>query len=396
MPYSIPSEARTKVRSAFRDQSLALYLGAGVSVGSRLPSWEKLVVSMYFATVSEQKMRGWRPYPNYLYAISEWYLKRLSEPLEVTARKTRALFKFDPKSEKHFRRAVQESLYGIDPRDQQVLPPPNTHANTTLQAVAELCQRRHGDTFGVRSVVTYNYDNLLEIALNGGRATQPIYSEDALRAGKLPVFHVHGYVPHPDTVSTEPSEIVFTEEEYNRVAIDPYSWSNIVQIREMSNAVGLMVGLSLADRNIRRLLDALRRSPVKPEIYALMPRPDPAEVSDDDTLAIHEQAIELIDEFLGAGIKLDDPEPESSGATRRRGRSAGVNSERLRQKSSSPVARRKSEARYSYEIRKIISHVHDLEQGFQEDVLRSLGVYPIWYDRHDEVPAILGEVMGAA
>ena len=390
---ALSENARQVLSEAFRNQNLSLYLGAGVSAGSQLPTWEKLVVSMYFAIVTEQKMAGWRPFPNYLFAIAEWYLGKLREPLEVTARKTRGLYRDDAEGEKRFRTAVQQALYGIDPTN-EALSIPQTAANPTLTAVARLCDRKHEGHFGVRSVITYNYDNLLELALAHRRPAEPVYSADRAKGQSLPVFHVHGFIPHPDTVETKPSDIVFTEEEYNRVAIDPYSWSNIVQLREMSNSVGLMVGLSLADRNIRRLLDALRHSPVRPNIFALMQKPKPVPVSDDDTEAIHSKAKAMVRDFEDAGIKFEGYyASDATGAKRRRGHRSGLKREVFESSGGNARPGVKGQARYAYEVRQIIAHVDRLEQRFQTEVLNALGVDPIWYDTHDEIPAILAQIV---
>ena len=66
------------LRKAASAGNLALYLGAGVSIGSGLPSWEKLVAAMYFATLAEDTdraaIRG--AYRNYLLAIAEWHRNR--------------------------------------------------------------------------------------------------------------------------------------------------------------------------------------------------------------------------------------------------------------------------------------------------------------------------------
>lgn len=390
---ALSENARKELCEAFRNQNLSLYLGAGVSAGSQLPTWEKLVVSMYFAIIAEQKMEGWRPFPNYLFAISEWYLGKLREPLEVTARKTRGLYRDDAKGEKQFRAAVQQALYGVDPTN-EALSIPQTDANRTLSAVAELCDRKRKDRFGVRSVITYNYDNLLELALEDRRPADPVYSADRQEEESLPVFHVHGFIPYPYKVETAPSDIVFTEEEYNRVAIDPYSWSNIVQLREMSDSVGLMVGLSLADRNIRRLLDALRHSPVRPNIFALMQKPKPVDVSDEDTEVIHSKAKKMVRDFEDAGIKFEGYyASDSVGAKRRNRRSPGLKRAVFELSGGNPrPAAKKAPTRYAHEIRKIIAHVDRLEQRFQTEVLNSLGVDPIWYDSHDEIPGILAEI----
>ena len=100
-----------------------------------------------------------------------------------------------------------------------------------------------------------------------------MYREGALREGALPVYHVHGYVPAPpERGGSKPDEIVFTEDQYHRTAQDVYSWSNLIQLHAMTRSVGLMIGLSLADRNMRRLLDATTRAPMPGGNYALLQR----------------------------------------------------------------------------------------------------------------------------
>src|ERR1043165_4886983 len=127
------------LRKAFREQRLTLFLGAGVSVANGLPTWEKLVLSLYFSTISEQKMNGWRPYANYLYAISEWYLKRSIEPLEITARKTKSFYEDSNAGRKAFLDAIRDAIYGVNTF---LNPADLRQGNSTLDAVAGLQDSR--------------------------------------------------------------------------------------------------------------------------------------------------------------------------------------------------------------------------------------------------------------
>src|SRR5947209_14069796 len=97
-----------QVRKAYRANNLTLYLGAGVSVGNGLPSWDRLVLAMYFSAIKRDDIvEGIRPFPNYLFAIAEWHLERRREPLDITARKIRNLYK----DEIVFLDKVHETLY---------------------------------------------------------------------------------------------------------------------------------------------------------------------------------------------------------------------------------------------------------------------------------------------
>jgi hypothetical protein len=202
------------------------------------------------------------------------------------------------------------------------------HANATLNSIVKLCVAKRNRRFGVRSVITYNYDNLLEMALSRKRPYKAVYSKDGDYGDHLPVFHVHGYVPHDrGEIDRKNDAIIFTEEQYNSVASDPYSWSNIVQLREMSSSTGLMIGLSLSDRNIRRLLDALNQPPIRPKIFALLKVPNQKTASNEEMDSIHERAIDVFDKFEQSGIKgvgIKSPRGSGGSASRHKTISAGA------------------------------------------------------------------------
>lgn len=406
------------LKQAFAEQRLTLFLGAGVSVANGLPTWEKLVLSLYFATIGEQNMGGWRPFANYLYAISEWHMRHSTEPLEVTARKVRSFYKDSEEGDKAFLGAIRDAIYGVNT---YMAPGSLLRANATLDSIVKLCAAKRNRRFGVRSVITYNYDNLLEMTLVRKRPYKAVYSKDGDFGDHLPVFHVHGYVPHHrGEIDRRNAAIIFTEEQYNIVASDPYSWSNIVQLREMSSSVGLMIGLSLSDRNIRRLLDALNQSPIRPKIFALLKVPDQKTASNEEMDGIHHRAIEIFDRFeqsgiKGVGIKSPRGAEKETGFQHHGAPSRGIDqravkssapvgrksSARLARKSSAPLGRktgvkgadrRVGEPRYRREIRGIIEQVESLEQKQYQNILEQLGIVPIWYDEHSEIPRILAQI----
>jgi hypothetical protein len=73
-----------KLQDAFEHGRLSLYLGAGVSRSSGLPSWPELVQALYFTTLNDESfIYELRPYPNYLFALAEWVLEQKNEPLDI-------------------------------------------------------------------------------------------------------------------------------------------------------------------------------------------------------------------------------------------------------------------------------------------------------------------------
>jgi SIR2-like domain len=338
------------LRVAYDRGNLTLYLGAGVSVGNGLPTWSQLVLMMYFTAMEGDWKYLWKPYPNYLFAIAEWQLQHRHEPPEVTAQKVRQYYK-EPLE---FLADLRTTLYAGDNfyGSAEML----RRANPLLKAVSNLCQKSRLDGAGIQAVVTYNYDNLLEIATEGSPCKfVPVWkSSEPLSERDRPIFHVHGYIPMQGE-SSEPDHIVFTEEQYHAAANDPYSWSNLCQIQCMSNSVGLMVGLSLTDSNMRRLLSALRITPLRKRSFALLKRPEWPQPSGADLDAVHEKARQYMDKFERSGVKAV----------------GGQNDQML----------------------DIIKAVNQHEQASQTQMLENFGITPIWYERHEDVPPILESIL---
>lgn len=205
----------------------------------------------------------------------------------------------------------------------------------------------------MQSIVSYNYDDLLETAI--GERAMPIWSTQQRITGRVPVYHVHGFVPFSTTSQTRSgeSEIVFTEDQYFQVAQNPYSWSNVVQIQSMSSTVGLMIGLSLSDRNIRRLLQAVNSTPLKSECYLLMKRRSHPSPSQEDLDEIDLKARELSDRFPG---------------------------------------RRTKKERFRYEISEILQAVSERDDEQQIQLLRDMGVHPWWVNDYSEIGKILDQI----
>ena len=345
-------EPLATLRNAYGANNLSLYLGAGVSVDSGLPSWEHLVAAMYFAALGAAQ--GHREltfaFRNYLLAISEWYLRRSNEPMDITARKVRAFYGHDTGE---FLMSLRDTLYAAMiefPGDQAgELPPDFLDRNTTLRAVRDLCANAEG----VSDVVTYNYDNLLELALGDDRRHQSIWrANQTCSDDTLPCFHVHGCIPlDPHEKGSDARDIIFTEEQFHEAANTSYSWSNIAQLKSMSSTVGLTIGLSLTDRNMRRLLDAVARTPLKSNIFAILRKPRPEHFSETDQDWIRARANEYQWRY----------------------------SERARMKA--------ADSEYD-QVERIIRGVEMADLAWQESVLRELGVEVLWIDDYRQIPEL--------
>ncbi len=350
------------LRKAYQNGNLSLYLGAGVSVGSGLPTWDKLVLAMYFSALGKHAPTPWRLYPSYLFATAEWHLERTNEPLEITARKLRRYYKDDDDFMLH----LWETLYagfldGFKEGESAVDPAAICRGNPTLGAITNLCRGASDGRRGVRGVITYNYDSLLEISL-AGHPYQAICKAAPLGRGKLPIYHVHGYVPLNVTELTE-QDIVFTEDQYHQSAKDAYSWANLVQIQSLSSTTGLMIGLSLSDRNMRRLLDAVSQMPVETNNYALLKKPALKKPDQAELNRINEKALTYFYRFEVSGVKTDWEEKFKS-----------------------------ADSDWQEQIVSIIEEVHRVDVDQQSFILEQLGVHPIWFDDYSDIPEILSSI----
>ncbi|WP_462166410.1 SIR2 family protein [Pseudoalteromonas sp. GB43] len=68
------------------------------------------------------------------------------------------------------------------------------------------------------------------------------------------------------------STLVFSEEGYHHIYSNPYHWSNLVQLNTFRENNCLMVGLSMTDPNLRRLLDISSKKLEKTKHFAFMKR----------------------------------------------------------------------------------------------------------------------------
>jgi len=380
------------LQQAYRHKNITLYLGAGTSVANGLPSWENLVLAMYFSVIGEQKMPGWRPLPNYLFAIAEWYLSQHNEPLEITVRKLQKYFPDDDSGQQKFLDTMYRTLYsGLLGKDGKPTAELNKfslrNSNETLDVIAQLCEKSTSSR-GIQSVVTYNYDDFLEIALDDA-PHESIYSPTIPSIEKLPIYHVHGFIPIRQHLPRSTNEqLVFTENQYNNVAGNAQHWSNKVQLSTMSSSVGIMVGLSLSDRNMRRLLYATKTQQTQPKNYALLKR-NSLDITTEALENINNKAIDYMNNFYSSGANRDFS--SSLLGTER----AGLKKPAPKRKSSVKVRSltANDEPRYRYEIREIIKQVHRLDFEQQEFVMHELGIQPIWYDHHEEIPEILKHII---
>lgn len=227
-----------------------------------------------------------------------------------------------------FIRSVTEQLYGL--RNQRF-----SLSSPLIRAIASLCTpSRTGAK--IKSVLTYNFDDLLERELeNRQLAFRSIFEEiDLASPEELPVYHVHGFLPEDRDKypNIEKATLVFSEEGYHKIYGDAYHWSNLIQLNSLKENACLMVGLSLTDPNIRRLLEISSKSIDKPKHFAFLRRVDYESFSKEKGKPIVRAPGSLVRTFL------------------------------------------------------------DRHHSLNEEVMKELGVNIIWYEDYEDIPKLLADI----
>jgi hypothetical protein len=349
------------LKEAFSKGNLTFYLGAGVSKDNGLPSWEELVQALYFSTLEDESyIYQLKPFPNYLFAIAEWVLKQKNEPLDIIIRKIKQWYEG-----KDFMGMLCNTLYASFERENSLIDIPGISClilsqNKTLSAIVECCRKSKPAESGVHAIVTYNYDNFLELGLEKYADIKDnfitIYKgEQLLLYEKIPIYHVHGYIPYQNN-DIKFEDILFSEEQYNRAFQDPFYWGNVVQINQLTSVTGLMLGLSLSDRNTRRILDSIRSQPVLKNNYILMRKPKYKNIEKDEyeINKIREKAYEYQKNYQDSRMKMP--------------------------------------AKESYQIQQILDSIYKYETMEFEKGIENIGLNLITFDDFEEIPEILHEI----
>ena len=227
-----------KAKFAFREDRCCFFLGAGVSMDAGGPSWEDLLrkIVRHFKGLGLkgdfEKVYSWC-------GMSPIILGRY-----VASGKKRLMAVSD-----YLRRYVLYNKVDIDKSE-------------LIKSICEAVKgpqenERNVLTGKIDSIITYNYDDLIETALEKfGVSTARIYLKNRNRRNEFPVFHVHGLIPQMKReIASTP---VFSEKEYHEMYKEAYHWSNVEQLHALDRNTCFFIGMSMNDPNLRRLLDISR------------------------------------------------------------------------------------------------------------------------------------------
>ncbi|MFW6016388.1 MAG: SIR2 family protein [bacterium] len=244
----------------YNDDKLVFFLGAGVSIDAGLPNWDKLINRLNISFIDSKFEQRKKLNNNEKRTLAKLLsIHNGSTPL-ISARYIKEGFG------EQFIGEVKSALYkNVKPlKDQKI-----------LSTIAK-CAHAPRNKLGICSIITYNFDDLLERHLKEENVRiKVIYrEEDIPNDDSLPIYHVHGFLPDESTKYSDldKSLFVFSEEAYHSLQQDCYSWSNLVQINALRENIAIFIGLSVSDPNLRRLLNIYGERSDECKHYVLLQR----------------------------------------------------------------------------------------------------------------------------
>ena len=218
-----------EAHEAFVSGRNSLFLGAGVSCSAHVPDWDSFLKGLldkdHFKSINNADYPSIKDSCDYSSIISGRYIKNGFV------------------SEDEFKKEMHRELYKNRPK-------PNSELFKEL--VRFICCKKSDNCFYVDQAVTFNYDDLLETALENNRPYRSIFNRTIHTDNDIPIYHVHGMIPQNRKIDSTP---ILAEQEYHQLYKESYHWSNVVQLYALGRSTCFFVGLSMNDPNLRRLLD---------------------------------------------------------------------------------------------------------------------------------------------
>ncbi|MBF4508614.1 SIR2 family protein [Flavobacterium sp. JLP] len=324
----------------FKNKQFALFLGAGVSSSAGMPNWNKLLNSLFVSYLTNEFDKSKNISDDDITEIVDRLNQVDEQSALMAARYLRKGLSKQQVNDDTFVSTITNSLYELRDKSRE-------ENSTLLTSITNICMPRQNGA-RIRSVVTYNFDDLLEKNLSQKSIKHhSIYTDNENPSSdELPIYHVHGFLPEDRSLyaSLDKTTLVFSEEGYHHIYSDPYHWSNLIQLYNLKENNCLMIGLSMTDPNLRRLLDISAKNSELNRHFVFMNR-----------LSKDKFIYDTIDDKDDNGIKIKNKI-------------------------------QKLENLESAEL--FLKRHHKLN----EEIMKELSVNVIWYEDYEEIPEILARL----
>lgn len=230
-----------KAKGMVESRGVVLFLGAGVSIGAGLPSWDTLLQRLLANEEQDGNGINYTCIDEKCFHSSIIIARYIRESLEKSKRGEFSGWSFTE--------ALRDALWdGYDPKKGN---------HSLINTIAEIIKDKSKP---VNSVITYNYDDLLERAL-GEDFAQPIGKDNDIERNKFPIYHVHGILPYSEKEKagdTVASTAIISEDDYHKLYEKAFHWSNVEQLHALQRCTCFFIGFSMSDPNLRRMLDTTK------------------------------------------------------------------------------------------------------------------------------------------
>lgn len=229
---------KEELRNIVFDFGVTLVLGTGVSIDFKALSWDNLVEKLYTSLPGGKTFKSrdesLKKIGNDRLSISEYAKQNLDSKTYVNI--------------------VYDALYN------EYSEKMSKKGFTLIEVVNMISKRnKKNKKSKVNKVITYNYDNFLEILLDESKMkyNSLICEEDFLNSF-VPIYHVHGFLPYKSKAKERKDllkNIVLTEDDYFKLYNNSSHWQVAIQLESFKDDICLFVGNSITDFNEKKLLN---------------------------------------------------------------------------------------------------------------------------------------------
>ncbi len=180
-----------KLKEHYLNGQFSLFLGAGVSSSAGMPDWNTLLNSLFVTYLTKEFDENKNSSDKDISELVD-RLNYIDEPSALMAARylRKGLTSGIKSKSSEFRETISENLYSLRNKKRKI-------DSELITTIGKLCSPPKRRGANVRSVITYNFDDLIERQLKSQDIEyHSIYTDDEVYSlDELPIYHVHGFLP---------------------------------------------------------------------------------------------------------------------------------------------------------------------------------------------------------